>query len=442
MAVTSSGTAKVTLPTDEQILDHARVRRAQAPRLQGVDDARARQALVERPARRDDDRRDRPARRRPWRYVMIADGGFEVAFHGEYREIVPNERIVYTEVYEGPMPERREPAREHRDVHRGGRRARRSSCSPQCSSKERATRSSTPAWRSGCRSRWTCSRRSRSRWAEAAPGPERESRRRATRRTRARGPGRSAAWSRSRAAGRRCCTPGGGPPGCGSPARPRCVGRSRSRLGCTRLGSPRCLGKCGGHGASPRPSSSSRRASSSSWSSEPAARRCRPRGRPASRQAVGHGVEPQVARLDVGDLVPLAARRTRGRPASGARSSRRRPCGRARSGCSRRTRRGAPPSTTWSWPGRARGARPRGPARARRGAPRGSPTRGSMRTLTWMPLEPDVLGYPRRPWSSSTSRTTIAVRRTSSQPMPGRRGPGRRAARRGGRGRRGARATG
>ena len=39
-----------------------------------------------------------------WRYVMIADGGFEVAFHGEYREIVPNERIVSTEVYEG-MPD-------------------------------------------------------------------------------------------------------------------------------------------------------------------------------------------------------------------------------------------------------------------------------------------------------------------------------------------------
>jgi uncharacterized protein YndB with AHSA1/START domain len=35
-----------------------------------------------------------------WRYVMLARGGFEVAFHGEYREIVPNERIVSTEVYE------------------------------------------------------------------------------------------------------------------------------------------------------------------------------------------------------------------------------------------------------------------------------------------------------------------------------------------------------
>ncbi len=38
-----------------------------------------------------------------WRYVMTANGGFEVAFHGEYREIVPGERIVSTEVFEG-MP--------------------------------------------------------------------------------------------------------------------------------------------------------------------------------------------------------------------------------------------------------------------------------------------------------------------------------------------------
>jgi uncharacterized protein YndB with AHSA1/START domain len=39
-----------------------------------------------------------------WRYVMTANGGFEVAFHGEYREIVPDERIVSTEVFEG-MPD-------------------------------------------------------------------------------------------------------------------------------------------------------------------------------------------------------------------------------------------------------------------------------------------------------------------------------------------------
>jgi uncharacterized protein YndB with AHSA1/START domain len=36
-----------------------------------------------------------------WRWVMIADGGFEVGFHGEYLELEPNERIVSTEVYEG-----------------------------------------------------------------------------------------------------------------------------------------------------------------------------------------------------------------------------------------------------------------------------------------------------------------------------------------------------
>ena len=36
-----------------------------------------------------------------WRWVMAVDRGFEVVFHGEYREIVPDERLVYTEVYEG-----------------------------------------------------------------------------------------------------------------------------------------------------------------------------------------------------------------------------------------------------------------------------------------------------------------------------------------------------
>jgi uncharacterized protein YndB with AHSA1/START domain len=36
-----------------------------------------------------------------WRWVMLTDRGFEVAFHGEYRDIVPHARLVYTEVYEG-----------------------------------------------------------------------------------------------------------------------------------------------------------------------------------------------------------------------------------------------------------------------------------------------------------------------------------------------------
>jgi len=41
-----------------------------------------------------------------WRYVMEAgEGGFEVGFHGEYREIEPTEKLVNTEVFEGAPPE-------------------------------------------------------------------------------------------------------------------------------------------------------------------------------------------------------------------------------------------------------------------------------------------------------------------------------------------------
>jgi uncharacterized protein YndB with AHSA1/START domain len=36
-----------------------------------------------------------------WRFVSVTHDGFEVAFHGEYREIVPHERLVSTEVFEG-----------------------------------------------------------------------------------------------------------------------------------------------------------------------------------------------------------------------------------------------------------------------------------------------------------------------------------------------------
>ena len=36
-----------------------------------------------------------------WRYVHRDHDGFEVAFHGEFREIAAAERIVFTEVYEG-----------------------------------------------------------------------------------------------------------------------------------------------------------------------------------------------------------------------------------------------------------------------------------------------------------------------------------------------------
>jgi len=100
--MSGSRSAQVTLPTDEQILI---VREFDAPaRL--VYEAWTTPELVERwwHARRGSvtsveiDLRVGGA----WRWVMVADnGGMEVAFHGEYRELVPGERIVSTEVYEG-----------------------------------------------------------------------------------------------------------------------------------------------------------------------------------------------------------------------------------------------------------------------------------------------------------------------------------------------------
>jgi uncharacterized protein YndB with AHSA1/START domain len=39
-----------------------------------------------------------------WRWVMTANGGFEVAFSGEYRQIDRPRRLVRTEVFE-PVPE-------------------------------------------------------------------------------------------------------------------------------------------------------------------------------------------------------------------------------------------------------------------------------------------------------------------------------------------------
>jgi uncharacterized protein YndB with AHSA1/START domain len=98
---TSSGTATVTLPTDEQILI---TREFDAPKHL-VYEAWTTPELVKRwwNAKRGEvtiAEIDLRVGGR-WRYVMVADGGFEVGFHGEYREIVPNERIVSTEVYEG-----------------------------------------------------------------------------------------------------------------------------------------------------------------------------------------------------------------------------------------------------------------------------------------------------------------------------------------------------
>ncbi len=110
MEVTSSGSAKVTLPTDEEILitrefdapKHLVYKAWTTPELvkRWWSGHRGEMTLAEIDLRVGG----------MWRYVMVANGGFEVAFHGEYREIVPNERIVTTEVYELPEAPEGDPA--------------------------------------------------------------------------------------------------------------------------------------------------------------------------------------------------------------------------------------------------------------------------------------------------------------------------------------------
>jgi uncharacterized protein YndB with AHSA1/START domain len=100
--VSGSDMARVTLPTDEQILI---VREFDAPRellyeawttpelvKRWWSGQRGEMTVVEIDLRVGG----------KWRYAMTHSRGFEVAFHGEYREIVPNERIVTTEVFEMP----------------------------------------------------------------------------------------------------------------------------------------------------------------------------------------------------------------------------------------------------------------------------------------------------------------------------------------------------
>ncbi|MDX6451463.1 MAG: hypothetical protein QOH16_1512 [Gaiellaceae bacterium] len=104
MTVASSGSATVTLPTDEQIL----ITREFAAPKHLVYKAWTTPELVKRwwNAKRGEvtiaeiDLRVGGT----WRWVMVADDGSEVGFHGEYLELVQNERIVSTEVYEG-LPE-------------------------------------------------------------------------------------------------------------------------------------------------------------------------------------------------------------------------------------------------------------------------------------------------------------------------------------------------
>jgi uncharacterized protein YndB with AHSA1/START domain len=103
---TSSGTAVVTLPSDTQILI---TREFAAPRRL-VFRAWTEPELIKRwwSGERGEVTSVEVDLRvgGRWRYVMVVRcgsdfDGTEVAFHGEYREIVRDERIVSTEVFEG-----------------------------------------------------------------------------------------------------------------------------------------------------------------------------------------------------------------------------------------------------------------------------------------------------------------------------------------------------
>ncbi|WNV88769.1 SRPBCC family protein [Umezawaea sp. Da 62-37] len=101
MTNTTTGTAVVTLPTDTRILI---TREFDAPRHL-VYRAWTEPALIRRwwnsghgeVTVADVDLRVGGT----WRYVLVTPSGHEVGFHGVYREIVPNERLVNTEAYEG-----------------------------------------------------------------------------------------------------------------------------------------------------------------------------------------------------------------------------------------------------------------------------------------------------------------------------------------------------
>ena len=101
MTLTSDRKAKVTLPADDQILI---TREFDAPRHL-VYKALTNPELVRRwfHANRGVVKSVEIDLRvgGKWRYVSEADSIGEIGFRGEYRELVPNERIVWTEFYEG-----------------------------------------------------------------------------------------------------------------------------------------------------------------------------------------------------------------------------------------------------------------------------------------------------------------------------------------------------
>lgn len=101
MAMTTSRSAKLTLPSDEQI----RITREFDAPTHLVYRAMTTPELVRRwwHAKRGEVTVAEIDLRvgGKWRWVMITYDGTEVGFHGEYLELIPDERIVQTEVYEG-----------------------------------------------------------------------------------------------------------------------------------------------------------------------------------------------------------------------------------------------------------------------------------------------------------------------------------------------------
>src|SRR4051794_2982694 len=104
MAVATSGTAKVTLPAADQIL----IEREFAAPAELVWRAVTEPDLVRRwwhagrggmTACEIDLRVDGT-----WRYAVRPEGGEEFAFYGRFLEIVPNEKIVQTEIF-APFPD-------------------------------------------------------------------------------------------------------------------------------------------------------------------------------------------------------------------------------------------------------------------------------------------------------------------------------------------------
>jgi uncharacterized protein YndB with AHSA1/START domain len=106
MATTTSGTAKVTLPAENQILI---TREFNAParlvwRAYTTPELIKRWWAGEQGSVTSAEVDLRVGGK--WRYVMVASAGFEVAFRGEFREITPPERLVNTEIFEGiPDPD-------------------------------------------------------------------------------------------------------------------------------------------------------------------------------------------------------------------------------------------------------------------------------------------------------------------------------------------------